>query len=46
MKKANFKTEHSKNEDYGIGPITSWQIDGNSVTMEAVPDFIFLDQNH
>ena len=43
MKKANFKTQHSKNDDYGIGPITSWQIDGNSVTMEAVTDFIFLD---
>ena len=34
------KTQHSKNEDHGIGPITSWQIDGE--TMETVTDFVFL----
>jgi len=30
-----------KNKDHGIGPITSWQIDGER--METVTDFIFLD---
>ena len=34
------KTQHSKNEDHGIHPITSWQIDGE--TKETVTDFIFL----
>ena len=29
-----------KNEDHASGPITSWQIDGE--TMETVTDFIFL----
>ena len=38
--KSCFKTQHSKNEDHGIRPITSWQIDGE--TMETVTDFIFL----
>ena len=34
------KTQHSKNEDLASGPITSWQIDGE--TMETMRDFIFL----
>jgi len=34
------KTQHSKNEDHGIHPITSWQIEGEN--METVTDFIFL----
>ena len=34
------KTQHLKNEDHGISPITSWQTDGE--TMEPVTDFIFL----
>ena len=38
--KSWLKTQHSKKEDHGIGPITSWQIDGE--TMETVTDFIFL----
>ena len=33
------KTQHSKNKVTASGPITSWQIDGE--TMEAVTDFIF-----
>ena len=32
--------QHTKDEDYGSSPITSWQIDGE--TMETVMDFIFL----
>ena len=32
--KSWLKTQYSKNEDHGIGPITSWQIDGE--TMEKV----------
>ena len=32
--------QHSKNEDHGIYPITSWQTDGE--TVETVRDFIFL----
>ena len=35
-----FKTQHSKKEDYGICPITSWEIHGEKV--ETVTDFIFL----
>ena len=31
-------TQHSKNKDHGILPITPWQIDGE--TMETVTDFI------
>ena len=31
------KTQHSENKDHGIWPITSWQIDG-----ETVANFIFL----
>ena len=38
--KSWLKTQHSKNKDHGIGPNTSWQIDGE--TMETVIDFIFL----
>ena len=34
------KTQHSKNEDHGISPITSWQIDGK--IKETLKDFIFL----
>ena len=35
-----FKTQHSKHKDHGIGPITSWQVDGKM--MEIVTGFIFL----
>ena len=35
-----FETQHSKNEDHSISPITSWKTDGK--TMETVTDFIFL----
>ena len=38
--KSWLKTQYSKNEDHGIGPIASWQIDGE--TMETVTGFIFL----
>ena len=38
--KSWLKTQHSKNEDNGLSPITSWQIDGE--TMEIVADFILL----
>ena len=38
--KADLKLNIQKNEDHGIHPITSWQIDGG--TMETVTDFIFL----
>ena len=34
------KTQHSKTEIMASSPITSWQIDGE--TMETVRDFIFL----
>ena len=34
------KTQHSKNEDHGSSPITSWHRDGE--TMETVAAFIFL----
>ena len=36
--KSWLKTQHSKNEDYGLSPITSWQIDGE--TMKTVRGFI------
>ena len=39
-RKSWLKTQHSKNEDHGTSPITSCQIDGE--TMETVTDFIFL----
>ena len=35
-----FKTQYSKTKIMASGPITSWQIDGE--TMETVTDFIFL----
>ena len=35
-----FETQHSKNEDHSISPITPWQTDGE--IMETVTDFIFL----
>ena len=38
--KSWFKTQHSENSDHGIWPITSWEIDGE--TVETVRDFIFL----
>ena len=38
--KSWLKTQHSENEDHGSGPITSWEIDGE--TVETVSDFIFL----
>ena len=34
------KTQHPKNEDHGICPISSWKMDGEK--METVRDFIFL----
>ena len=40
-RKSWLRAQHSENEDHGIGPLTSWQIDGE--TVEAVADFIFLD---
>ena len=37
--------QHSENEDHGIGPITSWHIDGE--TVKKVSNFIFGGlQNH
>ena len=38
--KSWLKAQHSENEDHGIGPITSWEIDGE--TVETVSDFIFV----
>ena len=38
--KSWLNTQHWKNQDQGIGSITSWQIDGE--TMKTVTDFIFL----
>ena len=37
-RKSWLKAQHSENEDHGIGPITSWEIDGE--TVETVSDFI------
>ena len=37
--KSWLKTQHSENKDHGPGPITSWEIDGE--TVETVSDFIF-----
>ena len=34
------KAQHSENKDHGIGPIISWEIDGE--TVETVSDFIFF----
>ena len=39
--KASLKLNIQKTEIMASGPITSWQIDGE--TMETVTDFIFLD---
>ena len=39
--KAGLKLNIQKTKIMGSGPITSWQIDGE--TMETVADFIFLD---
>ena len=38
--KSWLKAQHSENEDHGIWPITSWEIDGK--TVETVTDLIFL----
>ena len=38
--KAGLKTQHSKTNTIAYGPITSWQLDGE--TIETVIDFIFL----
>ena len=40
MKKADLKLNIQKTKIIASGPITSWQIDGE--TMETVTDFIFL----
>ena len=40
MKKNWLKTQYSKTKITAFGPITSWQIDGE--TVETVTDFIFL----
>ena len=37
--KAGLKTQHSKTKIMASGPITSWEIDGE--TVETVSDFIF-----
>ena len=37
-RKSWLKTQHSENEDMASGPITSWEIDGE--TVEIVSDFI------
>ena len=39
-KKSWLKTQHSENKIIASSPITSWQIDGE--TVETVSDFIFL----
>ena len=39
-KKNWLKTQHSETKIMASGPITSWQIDGE--TVETVTDFIFL----
>ena len=41
MKKARLKLNIQKTKIMASSPITSWQIDGE--TMETVADFIFLD---
>ena len=40
---AGLKLNIQKKKNHGICPITSWQIDGE--TMETVSDFIFLGSN-
>ena len=43
--KVGLKLNIQKTKIVAPGPITSWQIDGD--TMETVPDFIFLgSKNH
>ena len=42
--KAGLKLNIQKMKIMASGPITSWQIYGE--TMETVTDFIFLDSNH
>ena len=42
--KAGLKLNIQKTKIMAPGPITSWQIDGE--TVETVTDFIFLIQNH
>ena len=43
--KSWLKTQHSGNKDHVTGPITSWEIDGE--TVETASDFIFGGlQNH
>ena len=37
--KSWLKAQHSENEDHGIWPITSWEIDGK--TVKTMSDFIF-----
>ena len=39
-KKAGLKIQHSRTKTMASSPITSWQIDGE--TMETVTDFIYL----
>ena len=39
--KSWLKAQHSEDEDHGSGPITSWEIDGE--TVETVSDFVFLE---
>ena len=39
-RKVGLKLKHQKTKIMASGPITSWQIDGE--TMETVTDFIFL----
>ena len=41
IEKAGLKVNIQKTKILASGPITSWQIDGE--TMETVTDFIFLD---
>ena len=43
-KKAGLKLNIQKTKIMAPGPITSWQIDGE--TMETVSDYIFGLQNH
>ena len=43
-RKSCLKTQHSKNKDHASSPITSWQIEGE--TMEIVTDFFLELQNH
>ena len=42
--KDGWKLNIQKTKIMALGPITSWQLDGE--TMETVTDFIFLGSNH